>query len=123
MPRINVSRVINSAKLRENFTVWRKTGDWDENGRWIQSENPLIFSGVVTAAGTKDIIQVPEGDRISQLMCFHSTQEIFTTHKDSQFSGTSDEIEWRGNRYKVFKVLTWTDFGYFKAIGVSMEGY
>lgn len=122
MPRINVSRVINNRKLKENFTVWRKTGKWI-GGRWEQDEIALIFEGVVTAAGTKDIIQVPEGDRISQLMCFHSIQQLYTTHIGDDFSGTSDEIEWRGSRFKVFKVLPWADFGYYKAIGISMEGY
>ena len=119
MGTINVGRVLKSPKFRKTFIIHRKLGNW-VSGRWVQSDaTPISINGVVTAAGTKDVVQVPEGDRISSLMCFHSQEEMFTTN----VTGTSDEIEWMGKRYKVVKVLPWVDFGYFKAFGVGMEGY
>lgn len=117
MAQINVGRVIKSNKFAQTFVVHRKTGSW-VNGRWTGAESNITTRGVVTACGTKDIIQVPEGDRSSGVMCFHSTSELFVTNT----TGTSDEIEWRSKRYKLVKVLQWTDFGYYKAFGVSMEG-
>jgi len=62
---------------------------------FVPTETSITISGVVTAAGTKDIIQVPEGDRTSQLMVFHSTMPLYVTHDDIEGKGTSDEIEWQ----------------------------
>ena len=55
-------------------------------------------------------------------MCFYSQQEIFTTHsgESSQTDGTSDQIVWNGNRFRVTSVMPWSDYGYFKAVGVRM---
>lgn len=120
---LNVSRVINSSKFRQlkPFTVYRKTGDWVA-GRFEETETAIPMDGVVTAAGTKDILQVPEGDRTSQLMVFHSTQPLFVTHDDVEGKGTSDQIEWHGERYRLLQIKDWSDFGYYKAFGTSMSG-
>ena len=118
---INVSRVINSPKFSQPFTVWRKSGDWIA-GRFVPTETSITISGVVTAAGTKDIIQVPEGDRTSQLMVFHSTMPLYVTHDDIEGKGTSDEIEWHRERYRLLQIKDWSDFGYYKAYGTSMSG-
>jgi len=118
---LNVSRVIGSSKFSQPFTVWRKTGDWVA-GRFVETETSISMSGVVTAAGTKDILQVPEGDRTSQLMVFHSTRPLYVTHDDAQGKGTSDEIEWHGERYRLLQIKDWSDFGYYKAYGTSMGG-
>lgn len=117
MPRINVSRVINNPKFAQKYTVHRKDGDW-VGGRWVTTgETQIIYNGVVTAPNAKEILQVPEGDRVKGVMCFHSTQELFVTRAE----GTSDEIEWNGNRYRVSQVMPWADYGYWKAFGIRME--
>jgi hypothetical protein len=121
---LNVSRVINSCKLRQPkpFTVYRKTGDWVA-GRFEETETAIPMMGVVTAAGTKDIIQLPEADRTSQIVVFHSTLPLYITRdNEQQGAGTSDEIEWHGERYRLFQIKDWSDFGYYKAFGTSMSG-
>jgi len=120
---LNVGRVINSSKFRQPkpFTVWRKTGDWVA-GRFEETEIPIPMSGVITAAGTKDLLQVPEGDRVLQIMVFHSTLPLFITHDDIEGKGTSDQIEWHGERYRLLQLKDWSDFGYYKAFGTSMGG-
>lgn len=117
---INVGRALNSSRLRQPFTVWRKTGEW-ALGRFIETERAIPMSGVVTVANSDDIIQVPEGDRSTGLMSFHCTSPIFKTRNGTD-KGTSDEIEWNGSRYKILKILPWSDYGYYKALGTSMEG-
>lgn len=120
---INVGRVVTSSKLRQPkpFTVNRKSGDWVA-GRFVQAETAIPMEGVVTAAGTEDIMQVPEGDRVSQIVVFHSTLPLYVTHDDVDGKGTSDEIEWHGQRYRLFQGKDWSDFGYFRMVGVSMGG-
>lgn len=74
------------------------------------------MQGTVTVASSKDILQVPEGDRVTGMMCFYSQQPIHITRPE----GTSDEIVWKGERYRITFLFPWSDFGYYKAIGVRM---
>ncbi len=116
MPLINVSRIIKSPKFAQTFSVFRKSGNWVDS-RWVQTESEIKMTGVVTVANAQEIIQIPEADRTTGVMCFHSTQELFTTNK----KGTSDEIAWQGNRYRVYSVYPWIDYGYYKAFGIKMS--
>lgn len=115
MPSINVQKVIKNPKFTQTFTVHRKAGNWN-NGRFVQTETNLTFTDVVTACGAKELIQIPEADRTTGVMCFHSNQELFVTRS----TGTSDEIEWNGSRYRVYQVVPWVSFGYWKAYGIRM---
>ena len=121
MTLVNVSRVIKSKRLAQPFGIYRKTGSWVD-GRWVGSEVLIPFSGVVTVANANDITQVPEGDRASGVMVFHSIEQMFVTHDDADGKGTSDEAFWHGERYRFFNVFPLDDYGYYKAIGVKMGG-
>jgi len=117
---INVGRIVNSRNFAQGkgFTVHRKRGEW-EAGRFVQKEMKLTLQGTVTPCNPKDLVQLPEGDRVTGVMCFHSEQQIYTTHNDAT-KGTSDEIEWQGERYRVSSTIPYVDFGYWKAFGVRM---
>lgn len=121
MPRIDMSELITDQDFAQNYIVHRKSGSF-VGGRWVQTETAITVNGVVSPAGSKEIMQVPEGDRTSLIMSFHSTVEIFVTRRTAAAAGTSDEIEWRGNRYRIHQVYPYADYGYYKALGISMEG-
>lgn len=119
---INVGRIVHSRNFAQTFTVYRQTGEWVA-GRWVRSSEEIVIQmrGTVTAMNPKDLVQVPEGDRVTGMMCFYSTEPIYTTRADDDDSGgTSDEIEWQGERYRISSVVPWSDFGYYKAFGVRM---
>ena len=120
MPRLNLSKVILSPRLAQAFTVHRKSGAWAA-GRFESAETALPFYGTITVAAVEDLEQIPEADRVKGMMCFYSPQEMFVTRNDPD-PGTSDEIEWRGDRYRVFQVSPHIDYGYYKAIGARMAG-
>lgn len=117
MLMLDVSRILHSRSLAQpgGFTVYRKSGAWVA-GRFVPQETQMTIQGVVTACKPKDLVQVPEGDRATAVMCFHSPEQIYTTRNE----GTSDEIVWRGERYRILSVIPWGDFGYWKALGVRM---
>ena len=123
MPRLMVDRILSDPRFATTFIVYRKTGAFVA-GRFIETEEPLAFKGVAQPAGTKDIIQVPEGDRTSEIVTFLSREEMFVTHASNgdNAAGTSDEIMWHEIRYRIFQVKNWKDYGYFRAIGISMGG-
>jgi hypothetical protein len=120
---INVGRIVNSRNFAQpsGFTVYRQTGQWVA-GDWIPSETAIQMRGTVTAMNPKDLTQVPEGDRVTGIMCFYSQQPIYVTHAadGTNPGGTSDEIVWQGERYRISSVIPWQDFGYYKAFGVRM---
>ena len=115
---MNLSRLLYSPTFSQNFTVHRKTGAWT-SGRFKQTETDVTMQGIVAPCNPKELNQMPEGDRVTGVMCFHSEQQIYVTHNDSQ-AGTSDEIEWQSERYRISSVIPWNDFWGWKAFGVRM---
>jgi hypothetical protein len=107
--------------MNQPFTVHRKEGNWI-NGRFvdIEIEPVILMSGIIIPASSREIQQVPEGDRVTGMMCFYSEQPIYVT-RDQPDMGTSDEISWGGDRYRVLNVNQFSDFGYYKAFGVYKE--
>jgi len=121
MPLINVADIINDPDLAQKYIVYRNTGTWDA-GRFETSEKTLHFLGVITVPSSKEILQLPEGDRVIGIMCFFSNKEIFTTRQNTSTAGTSDQILWKTNRYRIIQVSPLSDYGYYKAFGVRILG-
>ena len=120
---IDVSELIVDPDLAQPYTVHRMSGIWTD-GEFIQTELPLPFYGVVIVANTQDVNMMPEGDRIAGLMTFYTTVDnpIFVTRNLDADQGTSDEIEWHGERYKIMQTFPYHDYGYIKAIGTRKVG-
>ena len=120
---IDVSELIIDPDFAQPYTVHRKSGAWSE-GVFNEIESELQFNGVIIVANTQDVNMMPEGDRIAGLMTFYTTADnpIFVTRNLSSDQGTSDEIEWRGERYKVMQTFPYTDYGYIKAVGTRKVG-
>lgn len=122
---IDVSEILSSPELTQTFTVYRKIATWNQ-GTLVQTEEVLSFEGIINNATQKEIFQIPEGDRIGGMMVFYSSSEIFTTRawgsQGTDEYGTSDELEWQGDRYRVKKIDNWRDYGYYKAYAVYMQG-
>lgn len=117
---INVGRIVNSRNFAQPYTVHRQSGSWVA-GRWIPSpEIDLNFFGTIAVATQKELMQIPEGDRVTGTMMFFSEKQIFVTHSEEGAEGTSDEITWRDERYRINAVVPWVDFGYYLAFGVRM---
>ena len=118
---INVSRVLHSKNFAQpaGFSVYRKSGGSWISGRFVQTETQITLQGVITPATAKELLQLPEGDRITGTMCIRSDEQIYTT-RNGDSPGTSDEIVWNNERYRISSVLPWSDFGYWKAFAVRM---
>lgn len=113
---INVGRVLNNPRFAQTFTVYRKTGTWVA-GRETQTETIITMSGVITVASSNDLEMIPEGDRQTGAIAVHTTQPLQVTTS----AGTSDEIEWRGNRYRAMQLFPYADYGYYKVIATKMD--
>ena len=117
---LNVAEILYDPDLNQDFTVYRKTGEWVA-GRFVENESSIVLTGIVVPASANEIRQQPEGDRITGMMKFYCEQQIHTTHVESA-AGTSDQIEWSGKRYRVINCMPYADYGYYVAFGVYMAG-
>ena len=114
---IDLSDIAMDPDLSQPYIIHRKSGTW-VNGRPVETEASINTYGVVTNANPKELMQLPEGDRVAGVMVFYNLQPIHTSNS----SGTSDQIEWNGNRYRVSTVYDYSGQGFYKAFAVYMEG-
>lgn len=113
---IDLSSVVTDPRFAKPFPVYRKTGEWIK-GRFEQVETEVKMIGTISIASAKQIEFIPEGDRIGGEISIHCAKELFTSRNAPNNSGTADELLWHGERYKIYSVNPYNDYGYFSAIG------
>lgn len=122
---INVSRVLRSKYFKQSFDVYRSSGHFGKGG-WIEEvQSPPYFSmsGAVYPSSAKEIQQVPEGDRTIGMMTFLSEEPLYVTRKTGDTTGgLSDQIEWKGDKYKIIQCLPYVDYGYYAVVGTRLAG-
>lgn len=128
MPTLNVAKVVNNPKFAETFTIIRSQGgSFDYKGDWQDQTVNVQMWGIVQPATKKELLQVPEADRVKEVKSFHSMQEMRVTHTNGvndNTAGISDIVIWgtTGEQYRLEYLYPWEDFGYFKALGVRIAG-
>lgn len=120
---INLTRVVNSPRFAQAFTVNRYTGTFQRGGYVAAAPTQLPFYGIVQVATDEDINMVPEGDRVAGMMSFISQQEMYLTDSDRPdgTSGLSDRILWNGDMYKIVARRPDVSYGFWKAVGGRMK--
>jgi hypothetical protein len=140
---ISLAEVVMDSDLAEAFTILRSRG-WFELGGWKTISENVCGYGIITVSSDQDLQMIPEGDRISGAMTFHSYERIYETQLDGGYGQqpygdngfdcdnknkyghseqhVSDQIQWRGQLYRIISIAPWKDFGYWRAIGVRMSG-
>ncbi|EKQ56271.1 MULTISPECIES: hypothetical protein [unclassified Clostridium] len=119
---IDVSSVILDPSFAQTFTVYRISGDW-VGARFVNNEPEVInMVGTISIANAKQIEFIPEGDRIGGEIAIHTTEPLYCSRNINDDSGDeesyiADELEWHGERYKVYQVNEYSDYGYYFAIG------
>lgn len=118
---LNVSEIVVDPQFAQTFIVSRSSGSFVK-GRYVDAKSTLKFTGTIGPANPKDILQLPEADRITGAIHAYTVQQLYTTRVNGGTSGISDIIVWRGENYKINSCVPWGDFGYFKTIAVRMVG-
>ena len=118
---INVGELITDPDFSQKFTVYRSNGSFVD-GVWTEGiPTQIEMLGVVTVMSSRELHQLPEGDRVSGGMNFHTNQALYVS-REGTYEGISDKIFWRNNYYKLASVLPYADYGYYKASGVRTKG-
>lgn len=118
---VNVGKVIRSKRLGcQVITVKRYAASWTDGTYSRDEDNPIILkiAAIVTVAKPKDIELLPEGDRVTGAMKFLTNMELHATNGEA----ISDELEWRGARFKILTVTPNVDYGFYRSIGVRLDG-
>lgn len=116
---LDMSDVILNPDIAQTFTVYRRTGSWND-GRWAGTESSISVEGVVSVASPEDLQQLPEADRLSSTMVFHATVPLYAEDKTQDI--VADEMLWNGRRYRTVTVYPYGDYGYYKALAARMGG-
>jgi hypothetical protein len=126
---IDISEIISDPDFAQEFLVHREIGA-NIAGRYVVDEIDLTLYGVIIPATTKDLEQIPEGDRVTGMMVFYVPIDtpLYITKNDTlagqatNTTMTSDQCVWRGDKYRIFQTNSYDDYGYIKAICVYMQG-
>lgn len=115
--------VIDDGVLSESYTVNRTTGSFQLGG-WSQTSISIPGWGVVSVATEMDLEMIPEGDRPTGAMVFHSQQQIYETDvtQASTAQTVSDVLVWGGYSWRVLKCWPYPNRNFWKAIAVRLAG-
>ena len=121
MPTISLTRVANSPAFAQAYTVNRSTGQFEQGG-YVSTTVPIPFYGIIQPISEQDLLQVPEGDRVTGMLGFISEKPMYRTRVEGSTSGIGDTITWRGQEYRVVAVVPWGDWGFSKALAARLSG-
>lgn len=119
---INVSDVVLDLDFAQPvaFTVYRTTGTWT-GGRFNTTSTTTTYNGTIVPMNTREMDQLPQGDRITGAIVIYTPSVLYTTRLDQAVptqGGISDEILWQGERWKILNVRNFVEFGYYRATAV-----
>jgi hypothetical protein len=131
----DLSFVVSDGVLSEDYQIIRSTGVF-QSGGWVTSSTVVPGYGVVSVASEEDLESIPEMDRVTGAMVFHSVDRIFLTEQDNSLgdqgygSGgygvviqrVTDIFVWNNTRWRVLHVSPYPNRGFWKAIAVRLAG-
>lgn len=122
---IDLSDIANDPDFAQAYTVTRRNGAFGLGTFVVTDTLTLPFWGIIQPASDEDLAMVPEGDRVTGMMSFISTAQMYKTNGEGingSTQGLGDLISWRGQVYKIVITTPWADFGFWKAIGSRQSG-
>ncbi|GHU70628.1 hypothetical protein FACS1894184_16340 [Clostridia bacterium] len=114
------SLLLDSALGAVQFNIIRTTVNW-VRGRPEPTQTQISCIGNIQPATPRELEQLPEGDRSHGAIVVRTPNPIYISDEEMGecISGadvrTSDELVWRGDRYKVLSAFPWLDYGWVEA--------
>lgn len=132
----DLSEVVDDGVLSESYVIQRSSGVFAKGG-WQTTSVNVPGWGVVSVAKEEDLMMIPEGDRVTGAMVFHSQQVIYETEREGGYGsgqsygqsgfGTStqrvsDIMIWNFQQWRVLAVGPYPNRNYWRAVAVRMAG-
>jgi|SRR3974390_393811 len=115
--------------MAESYAISRSTGMFVRGG-WTTTSSQIGGYGVVSVASPEDLDMIPEMDRVTGAMVFHSFDRVYLTEIDQGDFGVpttsaqrvSDIILWNNLQWRVMHVSPYPNHGFWKCIAVRLQG-
>ncbi|NQY74605.1 MAG: hypothetical protein HRT90_07565 [Candidatus Margulisbacteria bacterium] len=84
-------------------------------------ETTFTIQAVVLPVNGRERLLLPETIRTTEMVRIYTTENLFTTNE--AHSKLADIILWRGNKYQIQKVESWTktDLPHYVSLAVKIE--
>jgi hypothetical protein len=115
---LNLSRIVRSPRFRQTLLVYRNSGKFGPGGWIADTEQQISTIGVAWPSREKEIEQVPEADRVKEMVSFATVDPLLITNED----GLSDQVLYHDERYKIVSILDYSDYGVYVSIGARLAG-
>lgn len=115
---IDVSELMEDPDFSTPYQVVRRDGEWIK-GRFVPGEPEILkFYGPVQPPSARELEQLPEGDRQKGVMQFwcKMPREFRISQGGKKELWASDEIIWRGQRFKLCQLTPWNHAGWMSAL-------
>lgn len=123
---INIKELIFDSDFSQLVTIIRYAGEYSDTGLFDVVSGNVVMSAVVNQPSPTEIQMLPEQDRFSKIITLCTHEQLYQTAPniaDVDTGQRSDELDYNGNRYKIVQVFDYSDYGYWKSIAVSKNGY
>ena len=107
MARIDVSELMVDPDFIMNFTIIRRVPTINNFGENSLVETPVAAVGSIQAATGETAKRLPNGVQLSKFKTVF-TKAVIQADSSGKYV---DQVEWKGQRYNVFQVTPWEDFG------------
>ena len=97
MALIDVSDLLCDPDFTNVVTLVRRSSSINEHGEHVMTETPCNILASVQGANAEDIVRLPEGARLSDIITVYYRGDLQPESK----GGYSDLIVWQGRRYTV----------------------
>lgn len=133
---IDLSDVV-AGDMGESYTIIRSTGVFQRGGWTINSTTNVPGFGIVSVAQPEDLEMIPEMDRITGAMVFHSVDRLYLTELDQGGFGAggfgqdgygsvaqrfTDIIVWNNLQWRVMHVSPYPNRGFWKSVAIRLQG-
>jgi hypothetical protein len=117
----DMSDIVNDPDFAQAFTVTRSFGRFAAGGWQEVNTTTLSMWGALVPLNEKELLQLPEGDRVKGSIKVYCSSELFVTHANAP-SGVSDKITWKGEEYRIASLMPFMDYGFWSVIAVRITG-
>lgn len=107
MAILDVIEALSDPFFLDSATVVRSTRTVGANGRVTVTEARTTIYAVVQPGSGAVTDMLPEAERALDSIEVYAQFALAAASTDT----TADDIEWRGKRWRVSKVMDWTNFG------------
>ena len=121
---LNFADLTQDPDFSQSFEILRSSGIFIKGVWQAYTLTSIPAIGIIYPTTAKEIVHVPEGDRVTGMITFITNQELFITHTKQVegFQGLSDNIKWHNDSYELASVMDWGDFGFYLAVGARLSG-